>query len=170
MHAGARTRTRCPAGAEGGNTIARADINFDCVHIGRPQDEGVQQFVGEIAHCAVWDEILGDSEVERLFRGANPLAIRPRRLLLYWPLEFDGRNALNPTLEVYPAGVVPVWRDGPPVEPPRRYIYLVQPQEAAGGHALTPQGITAGEATFGAVTPTGVAPEGFIPVVCLFAG
>ena len=123
------------AGTEGSNTAARADVNFDRVHIGRPQDPGLQQWVGEIAHCAAWDEVLGDGEVERLFRGANPLSIRPRRLLMYWPLTFDGRNALNPNLGVFPAGaVVPVWRDDPPVEPPpRRYIYLVQPQEAGDG-------------------------------------
>jgi hypothetical protein len=49
-------------------------------------------FTGYIAHVAIWDANLSDSDSASLGRGVSPLSVRPANLVAYWPLVNRGEQ------------------------------------------------------------------------------
>jgi hypothetical protein len=49
-------------------------------------------FTGYMAHVAIWDANLSDSDSASLGRGASPLTIRRQNLVAYWPLVNPGEQ------------------------------------------------------------------------------
>jgi hypothetical protein len=82
--------------------------------VGRDQWNTGSMYPGDYSHVALWNERLGDKELDELMSGENPLAIRRASLVGYWPLERDGRNLVQPAVPLREVDALgPVWVDGP---------------------------------------------------------
>lgn len=65
--------------------------NLDRFVVGVRGISDTLQFLGDIAHVAIWTgTVPGDSEWTSLAAGANPLAVMNSSLLEYWPLATSG--------------------------------------------------------------------------------
>jgi hypothetical protein len=91
-------------GSKGTNSSTRSPSGTDRTAIGMSRDSSPsRETSGNIAHVAVWDAVLSDSEIASLAAGVSPLRIRRGSLIAYWPLngqspEIDVVGSLNLTL------------------------------------------------------------------------
>lgn len=53
-------------------------------------DGGQRPFTGYMAHVAIWDANLSDSDSAALGRGVSPLSVRPANLVAYYPIVNPG--------------------------------------------------------------------------------
>ena len=83
-------------GSKGTDTTSRTPANLDAVRIaGRIDDGSLQPYSGAIAHAAIWNAALSDSEVALLASGVSPLLVRRDALVAYWPLLGDDRDVIG---------------------------------------------------------------------------
>ena len=83
-------------GGEGNNVVDRAPLGIDSVSIGATYDSSPGSYTsGSIAHAAIWNVALTDSEVAALAAGADPRTIRPQNLVSYWPLVRDDNDIVG---------------------------------------------------------------------------
>lgn len=76
-------------------TIDRTVVNF-C--FGQKNDSNTNEFTGYIAHAAVWNTALVDSEIATLYSGTNPLSLKRASVLAYWPFTNPGAQTdISPT-------------------------------------------------------------------------
>lgn len=62
-------------------------VPHDCLSLGAQAGEPIcDQFVGRMAHFAVWGAALTDQEILTLASGFSPMSVRPWAILAYWPL------------------------------------------------------------------------------------
>jgi len=88
-------------GSKGTDTTSQTPVNGNEFLVGiRTIGSPTQHFYGKMAHVAVWNVALSDSEVAQLAAGANPTAIQAANLVAYYPLvdsgvDFQGGTSLT---------------------------------------------------------------------------
>jgi len=67
-------------------------------------------FPGKVAHVAIWNVALSDSEAAQLAAGANPLTIQAANLVAYWPMVENGASVVAGIADLTEYGT-PTWDD-----------------------------------------------------------
>ena len=96
-----------------------------------PSDVSAQTANGTLADCAIWNVVLTATEMLAISKGARPRSIRPKNLILWWPLaglatepDMSG-NSVNATTVTAPVAF------GPPLLPfTMRRVQLMGPAVA----------------------------------------
>lgn len=65
--------------------------DFDALFLG-VADGGQRPFTGYMAHVAIWNESLSNSDSASLGRGMSPFYVRPQNLVAYYPIVNPGRQ------------------------------------------------------------------------------
>lgn len=83
------TTTSRSAYVNGGNKGTNvANINASTVDRVRSgySSQSTRPFAGDIGEVCIWSEALTDDEVLSLYRGVNPMRMRPLSIIGYWPV------------------------------------------------------------------------------------
>ncbi|MHA2064354.1 MAG: LamG-like jellyroll fold domain-containing protein, partial [Candidatus Thorarchaeota archaeon] len=72
-------------GSKGVDTTSGTPLGVDEMYIGTRPD-GNNYVSGMVAHVALWNAALSDTEASVLAKGYSPLLVKPQNLVCYWPL------------------------------------------------------------------------------------
>jgi hypothetical protein len=96
------------------------------VYVG--EDTNASHFLpttAQVAECAIWMAELGTFEVSQLLSGANPLTVKPDKLVCYFPLRYNLRDYGPRGMSLLClTAAAPVFSDHPPVQDMPEYDYL----------------------------------------------